>query len=168
MDAVVVYESMFGNTEEVACAIAEGLGGHTRVVSVDALDEHALSTAGLVIAGGPTHAWSMSRRSTRGGARDQGASMANVEVGLREKLPMLGPRAVVAAAFDTRINKPRVLTGSAAKAIAKLLRRLGYTVVGTESFRVTGTSGPLVAGELDRAKGWGESLREKVSARTAT
>ena len=165
MDAVVVYESMFGNTKEIACAIAEGLGGHTRVIPVDALDEHALQSVGLLVVGGPTHAWSMTRRATRKSARDQGASGVNVEAGLREKLPVLVDRSLVAAAFDTRIDKPRFLTGSAAKAIAKLLRGRGCRIAGAESFLVTDTKGPLVAGELERAKAWGESLRSHVSDR---
>jgi hypothetical protein len=72
----------------------------------------------------------------------------------------------VAAVFDTRIDKPRFLTGSATKSISKMLRRLGYAVVDTASFLVADTSGPLVAGELDRAKAWGESLRARVGSRS--
>jgi hypothetical protein len=166
MNAVVTYESMFGNTKEIACAIAEGIGGHTRVVAVGDLDEHAMSTADLLVVGAPTHAWSMPRRTTRKGATDQGARSVNIDLGVRERLPALGARRCGAAVFDTRIDKPRFLTGSAAKSISKMLRRLGYTVVGTESFLVADTSGPLVAGELDRAKAWGESLRAHVGSRS--
>lgn len=165
MNAVVAYESMFGNTEAVACAIAEGLGGHTRVVSIDRLDEHILGSTELLVLGGPTHAWSMSRESTRRSARDQGASMANVATGIRDRLWDLRGRSFDAAVFDTRLAKPRIFTGSAARTITKALRRQGHTVVGTESFLVDGMQGPLVAGELDRAKAWGEALRDRVGRR---
>jgi hypothetical protein len=64
-----------------------------------------------------------------------------------------------AAAFDTRIDKPRVLTGSAAKGIARRLRRHDFDVVGEpESFVVADTAGPVVQGELERATAWGRSL----------
>ena len=75
MKALVVYESMFGNTEEVARAVAEGVG-ETMDVSL-----HEVSTApapitdlvDLVVVGGPTHAFSLSRPSTRADAIDKGA-----------------------------------------------------------------------------------------------
>jgi hypothetical protein len=60
--------------------------------------------------------------------------------------------------FDTRIDKPRV-PGSAAHGAEKRLRRLGFRVlVPAASFYVTDTSGPLVAGERERARRWGELL----------
>jgi hypothetical protein len=62
------------------------------------------------------------------------------------------------AAFDTRVSKPR-LPGSAAAAAEKRLRRLGFRVAArSRSFYVDGTTGPLVAGEPDRARHWGEEL----------
>jgi hypothetical protein len=68
-----------------------------------------------------------------------------------------------AAAFDTRINKGWV-PGSAARGIAKRLRKLGAILVADpESFRVVGTQGPLAAGELDRARRWGEQLATAIT-----
>ena len=67
-----------------------------------------------------------------------------------------------AAAFDTRIDKGWV-PGSAAKGIAKALRGLGGTlVVKAESFKVTGTRGPLAGGGLERARAWGARLAERL------
>ena len=80
--------------------------------------------------------------------------------GLREWLGALtgGSRAVAAAAFDTRIDKPRI-PGSAAHGAEKRLRRLGMRMlIPAASFYVTGTSGPLVDGERERARRWGELL----------
>jgi hypothetical protein len=84
------------------------------------------------------------------------------EIGIREWLTTLErtPREVTVAAFDTRIAKPRV-PGSAARAAEKRLRKLGFRLtVASESFYVTGTSGPLVEGEEERARAWGEKLGE--------
>jgi hypothetical protein len=72
-----------------------------------------------------------------------------------------------AVAFDTRFKKPRWLTGSAARAAEKRLRELGYRIAApAESFFVAGTTGPLVAGELDRARRWGDRLGSAVTTST--
>ena len=165
MNALVVHESMYGNTEEIACAIAEGLAEHTRVVPVELLTDEILAGVDFLVIGGPTHAHGMSRPATRTSAQQDGATNANVEVGVRDRIPSLGRRDIAAATFDTRIDKPRVVTGAASKGIAKLLHRCGYSVVvAPESFLVAGTTGPLVAGELERARGWGQSLRARLEA----
>jgi hypothetical protein len=64
----------------------------------------------------------------------------------------------MAAAFDTRFAKPRWLTGSAATKVAQRLGRKDYKVIGTESFFVQTTGGPLADGERDRAVAWGRAL----------
>lgn len=159
MGALVVYESMFGNTKDIACAIAEGIGGHTRVTSIEFLTEDALEDVDLLVVGGPTHAHGMSRPQTREGAHEQGAP--EVETGVRERLPALGKQVMRGAvAFDTRIDKPRVITGAASKGIERALRHLGYHIVApAQSFLVDGMKGPLLPGELERACAWGEQLR---------
>ncbi|HEX5770316.1 MAG TPA: hypothetical protein VFY11_05075, partial [Nocardioidaceae bacterium] len=71
------------------------------------------------------------------------------------------------ATFDTRVAKVRHLPGSAAKSAAKALRKLGYTaVVPPESFWVADVSGPLLDGELARARAWGEQVAA-AAARTS-
>ena len=72
MKALVVYESMYGNTHTVAAAIAEGLSGlaDVEVVPVEGASTERLEAADLIVVGGPTHAHSMSRPSTRKGAAD--------------------------------------------------------------------------------------------------
>ncbi|MGH3368950.1 MAG: hypothetical protein ACRDPR_03025 [Nocardioidaceae bacterium] len=72
---------------------------------------------------------------------------------------MTGPHSEQVATFDTRVDKVRHLPGSAAKAAARALRRHGYRVSpAPESFFVADVSGPLLAGELERATEWGEAL----------
>jgi len=46
-----------------------------------------------------------------------------------------------------------------------MARALGFTVIGRESFWVTGTPSPLADGELERARQWGTSLGEQVRSR---
>jgi len=169
MKALVVYESMFGNTEAVARAVSEGVG-ETLDVSL-----HEVSTApapitdlvDLVVVGGPTHAFSLSRPSTRADAIEKGATHGEADTGLREWIGQLrkGPHSECVAAFDTRADKVRRLPGSAARKAAKLLRVDGYTSVGTESFYVSDTAGPLLPGETERAVAWGRRLGEDMVAR---
>jgi len=56
------------------------------------------------------------------------------------------------------------MTGVAARGIARRLRQHGLDVVSTESFLVENTEGPLLEGELDRAREWGATLARSVAA----
>ncbi|HET6919565.1 MAG TPA: flavodoxin domain-containing protein [Jiangellaceae bacterium] len=163
MRARVVYESMFGNTQVVAQAVAEGLA---KSMAVDLEEVGAAATdisadIDKLVVGGPTHTFGMSRERTRESAAEQAAGgIVSAGEGLREWLGALTgrSRAVAAATFDTRIDKPR-MPGSAAHGAEKRLRRLGFRVlVPAASFYVTCTSGPLVDGERERARHWGEVL----------
>jgi len=168
MRALVVYESLWGNTEKVARAVADELG---RTMTVDLVDAEsaAETTEGfdLVVVGGPTHAFSMTRPSTREGAMKQNGAPRAPARGIREWLDDLAHATtpVRAAAFDTRVDKPR-LPGSAAKAARHELRSHGLDVTAkAKSFRVHGYEGPLVDGELDRATEWARELAGTSGAR---
>ena len=166
--ALVVFESMFGNTEQVAQAVAEGLGASMPVAVLEVINAPADPPAdiSLIVVGGPTEAFSMSRASTRADAVRQGGRPGREEIGLREWLDTLPSRHSNAklATFDTKIDKMRHLPGSAAKGAAKAGRRHGFDVaVPPESFFVRDTAGPLVDGELDRARAWGQRLGQLMS-----
>ncbi len=170
MKALVVYESMFGNTEQVAQAIAAGLGTQLEVEvgEVGDVPVDAAAHAELVLVGGPTHAFSMSRASTRQDAHRQGARHGSDSRGLREwlsELPTARDGAPVqrVAAFDTRVAKVRRLPGSAARKAERVTSRLGYgRAVRPTSFFVADTPGPLLDGELARAEAWGAELGRLV------
>lgn len=161
--ALVVFESMFGNTQKIAEAVQEGLSVHvsTDILEVGTVPDRLPDDVELLVVGGPTHAFGMSRPATREDATRQAAGhVVSGGIGLREWLATLerasGKLAV--AAFDTRIAKPR-LPGSAARSAEKRLRKVGFRIAaGAESFYVTGTTGPLVHGETERARAWGEKL----------
>jgi Flavodoxin domain len=179
MKALVVYESMFGNTRHVAEAIADGLRRSIPTETALAKDPAALDLGGveLVIAGAPTHAWGLSRKRTREGAAtdavkhpDHHLDSEAAETGVREWLAQLQRRVGCrAAAFDTRLDKPVLLTGSAARAIQRGLQRAGFeSVARPESFLVTGMAGPLAPGEIERAEQWGEAIGRSIVQLTET
>jgi flavodoxin len=159
--ALVVYESMFGNTARVAEAVAAGLSEHASTRLHDVRDAAAGTEEGvdLIVVGGPTHAFSMSRASTREEAVRKGADPAAAVRGLREWLAGLGDEATPVATFDTRVARGRRFPGSAARRAATHLRRRGHPCVSEPtSFFVEDTGGPLLDGELERARSWGAAL----------
>jgi hypothetical protein len=176
MRALVVYESMFGNTRYVAEAVADGLGMvmEVEVMSVGQAVERPgggiPDQLGLLVVGGPTHAFGMSRPGTRADAVSKhGAPAVTSETaGIREWLERLDggtlPSGLRVATFDTRVRHPRV-PGSAARRAATALRRLGCRpALAPESFWVDGVAGPLLPGETDRARTWGAQLAASVVA----
>ena len=179
MRALIVYESMFGATRTIAEAIAEGLAPAAEVRVVRAADAAAqvsredLDAIDLLVVGGPTHAWSMSRPGTRRGAPgyvskpDSGLTLepgADTGPGVREWLATLPRLACRGAAFDTRIRMSPLVTGRASKAIARALGRQGiHLEVPPESFLVDKRS-HLLASEPERARTWGAGLAGRISA----
>lgn len=165
--ALVVFESMFGNTELVAEAVAEGLrnGMAVDIVEVGAAPPVLGDEIDLLLVGGPTHAFSMSRPGTRADAAKQGADAGTAAgTGLREWVDQVGKGSArpAVAAFDTKVKRPR-LPGSAARAALTRLRRAGFRALApAENFYVDGTKGPLVDGELDRARSWGAKCAAEV------
>jgi hypothetical protein len=175
MRALVVYESIFGNTQVVAKAIAGGLSTAMEVelVEVGAAPSVVGEDVDLLVVGGPTHAHGMTKAESRqNAARQAGERLVSRGVGIREWLEGVrsSSRAVAAAAFDTRIKGPELLWGSAAKGVDKELRRRGFrSVVPPASFFVGGPTGPvfdrLAEDEAERARGWGAALAAKVAGR---
>jgi hypothetical protein len=164
MTTLVVHESMFGNTRTIARAIGAALPGPVVTVDVGDAPSPLPSHVDLLVVGGPTHAFSMSRSSTRHDAVAQGAAPDDESRGIREWLNGLPPTPHVSVAtFDTRVDKVRRLPGSAARSASKVVarRRLGR-VVGVESFYVDGVDGPLLDGEVERAGDWARSLAQVI------
>jgi hypothetical protein len=174
MRAIIVFDSMFGNTRQVAYAIAEGMGRYADVelLPVDDAPRRIDERVALVVVGGPTHAHGLSSRTTRRVNSTQAAEGATTSrLGLKEWLVALAApsRRLAVATFDTRFPKPRWLTGSAAVLTARWLVRQGCTLVAPpQSFYIEHGSGPLQPGELDRARRWGATLARAVRAVEST
>ncbi|TFD61587.1 flavodoxin family protein [Cryobacterium suzukii] len=173
MRALIVYESMYGNTRLVAEAIGRGLAP-AEVILVPAAQAAGvdLTQVDLLVVGGPTHVHGMSRPSTRQGAIDAAVTpqrTLHLEAdaagsGVREWLESLRGLACHAAAFDTRQEGPILLTGHAAKSIDKHLLEAGADrVAAGESFLVTKNTA-LMPGEVRRAEAWGAMLRQRTQA----
>ena len=143
MNALVVYHSQFGNTEQVAKAIAGVFqeAGATRTVRASQLAAADLQEVDLVVMGTPTH-------------------KMNLPEAVRpvfEELPKRSLRGVPIAAFDTSYKMSAFLARfTAAKRIDRKLRKLGgKRLVPPETFHVEDNhEGPLYDGEIERAKNW--------------
>jgi hypothetical protein len=175
---LVVYESMFGNTERIARAVGaglaapvDGLPGHdVEVIEVGAAPDRLGRDVDLLVAGAPTHAFGLSRPSTRrDSVKSATGPLVSTGRGLREWIAGLEaegtPRVAV---FDTRMGKPAFLrfTPHGSRVATKLLRARGLPVsLGADHFWVTDTTGPLAAGEEERARTWGATLGAAVAAR---
>jgi hypothetical protein len=174
MKLLIVFESMFGNTERLAREIADGLaqdGNQPVLLDVRDVRPDDLVGSDLLVVGAPTHAFSLSRPSTREDAVRQGADPSRATLGVREwlesldaaRLPAGRPRVAV---FDSRVDKVRRLPGSAAKRAAKTLRTRGFDLLDRPvSFYVADVQGPPSPGELDRAHEWGTHLFGLVRSR---
>jgi len=141
---VVIYNTRFGNTERLAYALAEGLeeqGVEVNCVKVDAVDVNKLAEYDLIIVGGPTHAFGISKPM-----KDFIEKLKNVDL-----------RGKKAFAFDTELKS--WIAGSAAKGIEKHLERLGMTVVKPHSSAIVkGIEGPLEKGIEEKYKQIGAEL----------
>ena len=159
MKALVVYDSVFGNTEKIAQAIGAALGApkDVEVLRVTGVDLERVSGLDLLVVGSPTRAFKAT------GAINK----------LLKSLPKGSLRGVKVAAFDTRMpmdeKAPGVLRvlvkvfGYAAEPIASILTKIGgEQVAQPEGFFVEGSEGPLREGELGRATEWGKQILAKM------
>jgi flavodoxin len=145
METLVVYDSKFGNTRKLAEAIAEALApyGGVRVYGLDERLPDEFGQTDLLIVGGPTQGHGMSARMRQ----------------FADGLAIAGG-GTIAAVFDTRYRMPAVISGSAARGIARRLRRAGIPVLTLPaSFFVSRDSTPqLEDGEMERAVSWAKNI----------
>jgi flavodoxin len=142
--SVVVYGSRSGNTRQVAGAIAAALEerGPVRLVAVEDASATVWDHCDLLVVGGPT----------------EGRHLTPPVRAFFDRLPAHALRELHAAAFDTRLDWPRLLSGSAASGIRRRLVEMGATIVAPpESFKVSDQP-RLIHGELERARVWARSV----------
>lgn len=176
MRAVVVYESIYGNTDRLAHAIAKGLAARVdevQVVPVEGADEETVRTADLVVVGGPTHMHGMSSERSRKMGIDAAAKDDELELdpdaegpGLRDWFEQLPETHAQAAAFDTRFDGPPLVTGRASKGIARRLRHHGFEIVAEPESFLVDKQNHLQADQLDRGREWGAGLATTLVGRT--
>jgi flavodoxin len=146
MKALVVYDSVYGNTEKIARAIGEAIApsGEVKVLRAGEANPSELTSVNLLIVGSPTH-----------GGRPTPAIQD-----LLNKVAQPSLKGINVAAFDTRLSKKIVgVFGYAAGRIAGHLTKKGGVAIGSpEGFFVAGGKGPLKDGELERAAAWAKVI----------
>ena len=160
MKIMVIYDSLFGNTEKIAYSITDSLvpSGNVRTFRVSHIRPDQLIGLDLLIVGSPTRAFRPTIEIT----------------GFLNKIPSTGLKGIKVVAFDTRLSngadKKAVFTniftrqfGYASKPIAdKLVEKGGILVVSSKGFVVKDIEGPLKAGEIERAADWAKTIVEKI------
>jgi flavodoxin len=147
MKTLIIYDSQFGNTEQIAQAIATELGGGdggVRLARVNSVSLEDLIGLDLLIVGSPTQRWNTTEAMTR----------------FLQEIPPNTLNHVRAAAFDTRLRAR--LGGSAAVKIERLLRQSGTRIIAPAgAFYVLEKTGPLARGETESAVKWARELIKK-------
>ena len=160
MEAVVVYESLWGNTAAIARAIAEGIGPGARALSTAEASTAVVAEADLLVAGSPVLGFAlptdMMRESVRTSPGKAPAPPDLSHPSMRSWLAALPRGNALAATFETRIWWS---PGGATGAILAGLANAGYRTIGKgQRFIVSGAYGPLREGEIERARRWGAEL----------
>jgi flavorubredoxin len=159
MKAIVVYESLWGNTAAVARAIAEGLGPEAQALSTAEATKEAVAGADLIVAGSPLFAFQLPTDKIRETIRKKSSAFPTPpdlsHPPLRTWLETVPAGQGRAAAFETRLWWS---PGGALGSILQALKKAGYAPAGSKRFKVAGMTGPLKPGELERARQWGEHL----------
>ncbi|MEM5770396.1 MAG: flavodoxin family protein [Bacillota bacterium] len=151
MKALIVYDSVFGNTRKLAEAIAAGLDA--KAVPVSDISAQEVSQAALLLVGSPTRAFRPTPAITE----------------WLKNLPNGTLQGMRAAAFDSRISADKVKSralkfmmnkcGYAAPLIDNELKKKGASIAAApEGFFVEESEGPLTEGEEARAKEWAKAL----------
>jgi len=148
MKTLVVYDSVYGNTEKIARAIGDAISGEVEVVHASAVNSSGLDAYGLLVVGGPTHAG----RATQ--------AMKD----FLKNIPASAVAGTPVAAFDTRLTTRWVkIFGFAAGRIASSLEKLGGRLaVPPKPFYVVGGEGPLRDGEVERAADWAREIEKNI------
>ena len=146
MKVLIVYDSVYGNTEKIAKAIGGAIIGEVKVLRVNEVNPSELETIGLLVVGSPT----------------QGGRPTPAIRTLLNKVPEASLQGINVAAFDTRmLTKLVAVFGYAAGRIAGNLKGKGGTLIAPpEGFFIKGIKGPLKEGELERAAGWAKGILE--------
>jgi flavodoxin len=148
MRVLVVYDSVYGNTEKIARAIAGAFSGEVRVVQAGEVSPAELESVDLLVVGAPT----------------QGGRPTPAVKEFLDRVPKPAIRGIKVATFDTRFSaKMAKIFGYAAGRLAEGLKKKGGSLVAApEGFFVEGTEGPLKAGELERAAAWGRGIASVI------
>ena len=151
MNTLIIYDSTFGNTEQLARAMVDRLGEYGIVILFRVPETGVLEIkdADVLIMGGPT----------------QRHGLSPVMRAFLERIPRRTLHGLGVAVFDTRYHMSAWKSGSAASRIASRLKRAEASLIlPPESFFVAEREGPLEEGERERAVQWAEQVFEQFEA----
>ena len=107
MKAVVVYESLWGNTAAIAQSIAAGIGPEAVALTTDAASQAVIADADLIVAGAPVLGFSLASDAMRDSvARSEADAPTPPDLAhpsMRTWLESLPHGHGAGAAFETRI-----------------------------------------------------------------
>lgn len=156
MKVLVVYDSIYGNTEKIAISVFRGLKiKDAKLIKTKDAEPWLMKNIDLIIAGSPTH-----------GGRPSAGMQKFINT-----LPKDSLKNIHAAAFDTGVTIVGQssfgrfiinLFGYAAKRLASMLKKKGARIVSTETFFVLDKEGPLKEDEAARAEKWAREIAEKL------
>ncbi len=149
MKTLVLYDSAFGNTEQIARSIGRAVAGEVQVLRIAELNPSTLEPVDFLFVGSPTQSGKPTPAMRE--------FLDNVPKSSLEKMRV--------AAFDTRLSGKFVgIFGFAAGKIADILKAKGATLAASpEAFFVKGKEGPLKEGELERAAIWAKETIKSLS-----
>ena len=143
MKALVIFDSLYGNTEQIAKAIAGGMGEGAKAVRAGEVKAEDIAPYPYIIIGSPT----------------QAGRMTPAIKTFLDSLPAESLKGKRFAAFDTRVKGWAKIFGWAAPRIEKAIKEKGgNTTAQPQGFIVKGTKGPLVEGEVERATTWAKAI----------
>lgn len=158
MRTLIVYDSYFGNTQQIAEAIRTSLDSKCDVelCKVTNVKPEKLAGLDLLIVGSPTRGFKPTEAITT----------------FLNSIPNDSLKGTNVLAFDTRISTKDVnskvlnvfvkMFGYAAEPIGEKLKKKGGTLITPpEGFIVTDNEGPLKAGESERAASWVKQALQK-------
>ncbi len=171
--ALVVFESMFGNCQAIAEAVAAGLadaGASAGLSEVAGAPTSVPADLDLLVVGGPNHYMALPSPDSRVEAQHlAGHAVVSSRSGLREWLSRLEPNSgeTRMAIFDCRMDHPDYLASpdDASLEIKMVLYENGFEdAADALHVLVKDKPGPLVDGERERARRWGAALAAQLLA----
>lgn len=143
MKVLVIYDSFYGNTKKVAEAVGSSFKPAAKVISVEEIQMDMVKNADFLVVGSPIFGWQPSERTSQ--------FLNNLENNC-----LVGKKA---ASFDTRLKL--FLHGEAAIKIANTLKKAGAEIIGKPgAFFVKTKEGPMIDGEIEKAKEWALKLQQ--------
>jgi len=155
MKSLIIYDSLFGNTEKIAQAIAKGIGENAKTIGITNAAPSDVASVDLLIVGTPTHGGRPSQRMKQWLTTIASDGLKNKKVATFDTgIPTEGQKGFIRLVIRFfKYASPR---------LANILASKGAKILASETFFVLGKEGPLKEGELERAELWGGKITRQL------